>query len=258
MSIVFEIGNPNRPRGHALIYFHSREGNQVVVTYALALPVKMDFGKYLPPLLASQFGGMDIGDMSSFAAPPMPEAVPSIEMLEELAKLRNDDLVYAGPLSTNDVSSAIQDASEAVQEYVSLYQEYVANHDSVLSAPSDEKEDTNGDAESLEVQRMVYELLTERDRLSEGAKLVGSMRFAQGNNDNILAKETDISLEALENLLPSHFWVDRIRGAAKDASEHGAGMARLYVDRCYKLLDEDYETVKQIEEQITKELEDFA
>jgi hypothetical protein len=257
MPIVFEIGRPNHPRGHALIYFHSRETNQVVATYVLALPIKMDFGKYLPPLLASQFGGIDMGDLSTFAAPPMPETVDSIEALERLAKLRDDDLVYAGPLSTSDVASAIQDASDAVQEYASLYRQYNDTQPvpAVAAPPADQPGD---DSDAVDVQRMVYELLTERDRLSEVAKLVGSMRFAQQNKDDGLAKETDVSLEALESLLPSHFWVDRIRAAARDSSEHGAHMAQLYVERCYKLLDEDYGAVKQLEEQITSETGESA
>jgi hypothetical protein len=257
MSIVFEIGRPSHPRGHALVYFHSREANQVVATYVLALPIKMDFGKYLPPLLASQFGGIDMGDLSTFAAPPMPEVVDSIEVLERLAKLRDDDLVYAGPLSISDVTSAIQDASDAVQEYAALYNQYLSTQPvpAVTASSADQPAD---DSDSVDIQRMVYELLTERDRLSEVAKLVGSMRFAQQNKDEELAKETDVSLEALESLLPNHFWVDRIRAAARDASDHGANMARLYVDRCYKLLDEDYGAVKQLEEQITSEAGDSA
>ena len=112
MALTFEIGDPSFPKGHAIAYF--RSGADVLATYVLVLPISMDMGKYLPPLLASQLGGMAgnlIGEgMGSFAAPPVPEQVESLDYLERLAHVRGDDLVSGGTVVLGDVAAAMSEA----------------------------------------------------------------------------------------------------------------------------------------------------
>ena len=97
---------------------------------------------------------------------------------------------------------------------------------------------------------MLYELMTERDKLGELSKLVGTMRFATERDDGSLVAETDESIEALERLLPERYWTAKVRAAAKDTSENGAKLAQLYVERCYKLLDDDFAAVQLLEKRI--------
>jgi hypothetical protein len=220
----------------------------------------MDMGKYLPPLLASQLGGM-AGDimgegMGSFAAPPVPEQVESLDYLERLARVRGDDLVAGGSLASGDVAAAMSEAAEVVQEYARLYD---AHTKIATSAPgetptSDPREPTpltagEGDGGGR-VEHVLYELMTERDKLGELTKLVGTMRFATERNDAALADETDESIAALERLLPERYWAAKVRAAAKDMSENGAKLAQLYVERCYKLLDDDFAAVQLLEKRI--------
>ena len=244
MDLTFDLGNPRSPRGHALLYFHDRESREVVATYVLVLPVKMDIGKYIPPLLASQFGSVPMEELSTFAAPPMPERVESVVELERLAGLREDDLVYGGTLSLSDVAAAIQETHEAVQAYARLYQEHFSSQPDSIAASAEES------GAGADVQRVVYQLLSERDRLGELSRLVGTVRFALDREDRELAKETDASLGALRELLPEQYWVDRVRTAAHDISDAGATLARLYIERWYKLLDQDFEAVQELERQI--------
>ncbi len=248
MTLTFDIGDPDRPLGHAIVYFLS--GPDVLATYVVVLPVPMDMGKYLPPLLASQLGGM-AGEalgagMGSFAAPPAPEQVDGLPYLEELARLRGDDLVMGGNVTLGDIAAAMHEAAEAVQEYNRLYE----RHRDSVPAHAPEPAAIAGEA-SVDVQRMLYELLTERDRLGELSKLVGTLRFAQERGDTALVSESEASLEALERLLPMRYWTDRVRRAARDMSERGASLAQFYVERCYKLLDEDYAAVQDLERRIT-------
>ena len=243
MDLTFDLGDPQRPRGHALLYFHARDSQQVVATYVITLPIQMDMGKYIPPLLASQFGGIQTGELSAFAAPPLLEEVEGVAHLERLAELRQDDLVYGGTLPMSDIVMAIQ---EAVQAYARRYQEHLSIQPQAAVGQAEEP------SQGAEVQRVVYELLSERDRLGELSRLVGTMRFAVDREDRELVRETDASLEALQSLLPAQYWVDRVRAAAADVSETGTARAQLYVERCYKLLGQDFAVVQELERRIAE------
>ncbi|MCI0888239.1 MAG: hypothetical protein J4N28_01310 [Chloroflexi bacterium] len=254
MALTFDIGDADRPKGHAIVYFVSPTTSEVIATYVLILPIPMDIGKYLPPLLAAQLGGMAgeaLGEgMGSFAAPPMPESVESVGFLRELASLRGDDLVSGGSVVLGDPAAAMHETAEAVQEYQRLYRAYA----DAAGPPPDVPRalDAEGSAAGpADVQRVLYELMTERDRLGELSKLVGAMRFATGGADAALVEETEAGLEALEQLLPEHYWIAKVRAAARDASDAGALLAQVYVDRAYKLADEDFAAVELLEKRIT-------
>ena len=248
MDISFDRGDAQRPSGHALLYFADRDDGRIVASYVLVLPIKMDIGKYLPPLLASQLGSMVTeslgGPLTSFAAPPMPETVESVEALRQLAAVRGDDLVNGGAIAASDVAMAMQVTAEAVQAYAALYTQYLEAQPIGGKAPSDEL------AGGADVQRVIYEMLSERDRLTELSKLVGTLRFALERGDANLASETEASLQALAALLPGRYWVARIQAAASDLSDRGSTLASLYLDRCFKLASEDYAAVEGLERQI--------
>ena len=250
MALTFEIGESTKPRGHAIVYFRAG-GSEVLATYVLVLPISMDIGKYLPPLLASQLGGM-AGEMmaegmGSFAAPPVPERVESIDYLMDLARLRGDDLIAGGDVTLGDVTSAMSEAADVVQQYTALYQEYAG-----AAPPPQQDEPAALEAQGgADVQHVLYELMSDRDKLGELSKLVGTLRFATDHADTALADEADASLAALERLLPEHYWAAKVRIVAKDLSDAGGRRTQLYVERCYKLLDEDFPAVAEIERQIT-------
>jgi hypothetical protein len=250
MALTFDIGDPAAPRGHALLYFRDRDGNRFVATYVLVLPIKMDIGKYLPPLMAAQFGGLAgeaMGEgLEAFAAPPMPEEM-RVPALERLSRLRGDDLIGGGDISVDDIAAAMQATAEAVQEYSAMYRASVEVVPVVAVAEANRETDA---VESSDVHRVLFELLTERDRVAELAKLVGTLRFATDNGDEALAGESDTAMMALEGLLPEHFWVGRVRLAARDMTPAGESMARLLVERCYRLMDQDFPAVEDLERQI--------
>jgi hypothetical protein len=248
MTLSFDRGDSQRPRGHALLYFKDRDDGRILASYVLVLPIKMDMGKYLPPLLASQLGSLMTesltGPINSFAVPPMPEVVEGVEALGRLAEIRGDDLVNGGAIAGTDVALAMQASAEAVQAYALLYKQHL---DSQPRAEEVRGEEPGG----ADVQRVVYEMLSERDRLAELSKLVGTLRFALERGDAGLVHEAESSMGTLEELLPSRYWVARVRAAAQDLSEQGATLVKLYVERCYKLMAEDYAAVEALEQQIT-------
>ena len=108
MDIQFEIGDPSRPRGHALLYFRvDTEPDHVYGTYIVTLPITADLTKYVPPFLAAHLGSGDTGPLANFAAfamPPMSELVEGgYDRLVQLANLRSDDLVYGGSMFSYDL-----------------------------------------------------------------------------------------------------------------------------------------------------------
>ena len=249
MTLTFDIGDDRRPRGHALLYF-GRPETGLLATYAVLLPITLDLSKYLPPLMAAQLGGA-VGEMigansGSFAMPPVPEPVESYEWLRRAAELRGDDLLWGGDLDPADLAAAMQRAVEAVQEYAALHKSYL--DDSPAPVPAVESRPAEDGA--ADVQHVLYQLMGDRDRLAELSKLVGAMRFALVSNDEALIRESDASLGALAAALDARYWADRVRAAAQDPSDAAAKLAQLYVDRCYRLLDEDYAAVEALEAEI--------
>ncbi len=263
MALNFDIGDASAPKGHAIVYF--RAGTDILATYVLVLPITMDMGKYLPPLLASQLGGM-AGDimgqgMGSFAAPPVPERVESIDYLDRLAQTRGDDLIAGGNLILGDVPAAMSETAQVVHEYNALYEQsngppaatpLGAQHGGAPGGDLRTLDEERTNPDSARVEHVLFELMNDHDKLGELSKLVATMRFATERNDEALIDETDASIAALERLLPEHYWPGKVRAAAKDISTNGATLAQLYVERCYKLIGEDFPAVEQIEKKIAR------
>ena len=245
MDLNFEQGNQDQPRGHAILYY--RAGGEVLATYLVILPLTVDFAKYIPPVLASQVKNSGLEEFSAFAIPPVPEEAQSYEFLEELARLRGDDLIFGGEVRDNDFLEAAQRVNEATQAYAQLYQQgtgLAQRADILESGPSD-----------LTVDEVMLSLMSEKDRLGELAKLVGKLQFALEGKDTRLIEETESEIGALARHFPENYYIPRLIEIAKRSVEQGSRLAQLYLERCYKLADEDYRGLQAVEQAI-QELQD--
>ena len=241
MDLIFDKGSPEEPKGHALFYFRSGGGEKVLATYVVVLPISMDIAKYVPPLLASQFGGMAPREMSAFALPPVPEEVSGYEELVRLAEMRDDDLILGGTLYSTEPTSLIEAANEAVQRYAQLWADYLER------APFPEQaEEESG----LGVSEVLYSFMSDRDKLAEMAKLVGKLRFAVEGHDTALIKEAEEEILTLSRYLPENYRVARLLEVARLPQPIGGELAQLYLERCYRLSDGNEEGVRQLEERI--------
>lgn len=247
MALSFEIGSEGSPKGHALLYFDdSSQSGRWLVTYVVVLPVKVDLSRYLPPMFLSQvqMGNLDIQDMSAFAFPPVPEPADSRARLEQLATLRDDDLINGGALSGEDLQHSMMAVNELVQGYAQLCQRYQE------AAPSSEQEPQP--AGELSVSRFMYEFMSPSERLGELSKLISKLQFAVAGPDEHMVEETMGELRALASRFAEHFWMDHLIDAAGSSDDQGQRLAQLYLDRCYRLVDEDYLKAKAIEEEIER------
>ena len=241
MDLYFERGSRDAPKGHALVYFRQKfNQDEIMATYIITLPIKVDVAKYIPPMFAAQIQGMNAQELAGFAFPPFPEKVDSLAEIQRLAEARDDDLIDGGTGDANNPLDMVQVVNDLQQEYTRLWQQsQEAGRTPALSAePS--------------VNDLLYELMGETAKLSELSKLVGKLRFAIEGSDSRLMKEAEEEMLALAKYLPENYRVSRIMEVGAMASQMGATLAQLYLERCYKLYEEDYRRIQEVEGEIRK------
>ena len=241
MDLLFERGDRNRPVGHALVYFRADDG-RILAAYVIVPPIKFDLTKMVPEFLAGALQGMDFGfggDVMATPIPPIPEEVPSRAFLEALAESRQDDLVYAGGVVSSPQQPIIlmQEMQEAVQKYGELF-----------SARTDLPTEEEPSAPESAPAASRFTEMTERERLDEMTMLTGRLRdsLANGRPDQALQDE----IEQLAGHLPAKYRSQALVRAALTPGENGQRLAQLYLERSYKLFNEDYLDLERIDREI--------
>ena len=253
MDLQFEIGDPQRPRGHAILYFRvATEPDNVYGTYIITLPITADLTKYVPPFLAAHLGSAGSGPLanfSAFAMPPMSELVEGgYEQLVRLANVRNDDLVYGGSMFSYDLARMMESVAQAVQEYADLLVPHRRRGERLHPAPPRmppfplggvlSPRRGGGWRRERQPRRKRGALeLHERGatRLAEMGRLLGRLRFAQEGNDSAAIADVIAEMTALGRHLPDEFGIGSLVDAAHDTTPNGVQLAQLYLDRCYRL-----------------------
>ena len=250
MALDFKRGNPESPVGHAIVYFSdSSDPGKTGATYIMVLPISVDVAKYVPPFLSGHLEGMGTSDVSGFAFPPAPEPVENVAFIERIAELRGDDLIFGGSVNLEDTPELMSRVGDMVAEYHRAYQE-------LASTPREAPQETDPPTVS-EVDEVMYDMMGEADLLGEMSTLVGRLRYASEGGDQATIDDSIARLVAIGKRLPDNRRVDRIVAAATDMDDRSADLIRLYVDRAYALLREDYRRVGTLDGQIA-ELGDSA
>ncbi len=259
MDLQFDRGDHDSPSGHALLYFRvDTEPDKVYASYIVTLPIKADLTKYVPPFLASHLGALPLNDLSSFAMPPVPEPVADYETLERLSRQRGDDLVYGGNMFSFDLPRMMEAVSDAVSSYGDLY---VAAGKSAapagdLAALPEDPHALEEPAEPLDasfnVNDVLFSFMSESDKLSELSRLLGQLRFAVEGADRTAADEAGEDIRALARHLPDEFQVSNLLAVAQDTSERSSELAKLYLDRCFRLSAGDTGQAAELEAQIRR------
>jgi hypothetical protein len=269
MDLIFDRGDSQNPRGHALLYFRvDTEPDTVYATYVVTLPVKSDLTKYVPPFLASHLGNLPLSDLSAFAMPPVPEAIGSYAELERLSQLREDDLVYGGSMFSFDLPRMMETSTEAVQIYSSLCSDALAMSSTLAegaaeaigeelretleaaAVPEPEPEPEPEGDDSLNVNEVLFSFMSEIDKLGELSRLLGRLRFAVDGADKSEADEVGAEITVLARHLPENFKVTDLLNVAKDNSERTSQLAKLYIDRCFRLSAGDAGAAAELDDQI--------
>ena len=245
MDLTFERGNPNAPKGHAVVYFRSLEdSSQVQASYLVILPIPLNITKYIPPMFASQAAHLSPAGIAAFPFPPVPEVVESYEYLQSIAELRDDDLIYGGTLDSKDLEGALNKTTDIMQTYQSYYTTYKD------SAPRPSKEREPEPITGSSVDEVLLSFSSERDKLAELSKLIGKLRFGVDSRDSTLIKEGLAEMKVLGKHLAEKYDLDNIAKVVQIPGPRGQKLSQLYIERCYKLCDDDYAGVARAEEAI--------
>lgn len=276
MDLNFEIGDPNRPRGHAILYLRvDTEPDSVYAVYVVTLPITADLTKYVPPFLASQLGPAGdnpLASFSAFAMPPMPELVEGgYDHLVRLANLRNDDLLYGGSMFSYDLARMMESVASAVKSYSDAWAQTAptpaaapADDLALVGAgagpgaglpgiPGADPRSDPGESESdgMGVNEVLWSFMSEADRLGELGRLLGRLRFAQEGADADAITDITAEMTALGRQFPPEFNIASLIAAASDTTNaQGARLAQLHLERCYSLSAGDAAQVRHLDSEI--------
>ncbi len=245
MALNYEKGTSSTPKGHAIIYFsESLDPGKLYGTYMVVLPISVDMMKYMPPFLAPHAENLSTHELSAFAFPPIPETVDDYQTLVSLAELRDDDLINGGEIAMANPESVMTQVNTVVQQYAESYALITVNNKTENPTPLRES------SSELGINDVLYELMGDKDRLVELAKLIGKLRFAVEGSDQNQVNEVETELNSLAKNLPDRYNIPNIIDATKIQTKSGGELAQLYLERCYLLADENYSSIKAIDDRI--------
>ena len=231
------------------MFFRDGEApDEVWATYLVVAPIKMDLGKYIPAAFASQLAGqLSAAAPSAYPLPPVPEKFEAgLAALERLAELRNDDLIDGGTLRMSDPLFALQPVADIGAQYAERCANYVA------SAPLEEPapEPASSGTGALDVDDLLLQVMPDRDKIGRLARLAGTLRYAVDGGDLRLVDETVNEMQRVARHLGDKYRPQELIMAARSNQPRAAQLAELYLERCYRLVDEDYAAIADLDSKI--------
>jgi hypothetical protein len=248
--LTFRAGDPDRPRGHALLYFRDADDPDAVWgTYLVVAPIEMNLGKYIPAAFAPQLAGQLTGQgPAAYPLPPMPEKVEGgLAALERLAELRGDDLLDGGTLRLGEPWQAIQPITDTGSQYAEACASYFA---SAEPAPPRRDQEPALSGTEVDVDELLLQVMPDSEKVSRLARLMGTLRYAAEGRDQALADDTADEMRRIGRHLGEKYRLSELIEAAQSTGERSGELAQLYVERCYKLAEEDYAALPELERRI--------
>lgn len=244
--LTFRAGDPDRPRGHALLFFRDADDPDVAwATYLVVAPIQMDLGKYIPAAFATQLAGqLSASGPAAYPLPPVPEKIEGgLDWLERVANLRGDDLLDGGTLRMSDPLYALQPVSDVGTQYAEACARFVAS-DAVpdLEAPSN--------VSSSDVDELLMQVMPDSEKVGRLARLTGTLRYAVEGGDARQVAETVGDMERVARHLGDKYRPAELIAAARSSDARGAQLAQLFIERCYRLLEEDYAALAELDTKI--------
>jgi hypothetical protein len=154
----------------------------------------------------------------------------------------------------------MESVTEAVSSYGELYAaagksatvvggEAAAEEPEGLPSAEEPEEELDS---SFNVNDVLFSFMSEGDKLSELSRLLGRLRFAVEGADNAAADEAGEEIAALARHLPEEFRVANLLAVARDTSERSSQLAKLYLDRCFRLSAGDTGVAADLEAEIRR------
>jgi len=246
--LTFHAGDPDQPRGHALLFFRDADDPDVAwATYLVVAPIQMDLGKYIPAAFATQLAGqLAPSGPSAYPLPPVPEKIEGgLEWLERQAQLRGDDLLDGGTLRMSDPLYALQPVADVGAQYAEACARYAASAPtaaaSIEAAPA---------SSSVDVDDLLLQVMPDSEKVGRLARLTGTLRYALDGGDQRLVDETVGDMQRVARYLSEKYRPTELIQAARSTDVQAAKLAQLYIERCYRLVDEDYAAMAELDSKI--------
>jgi hypothetical protein len=259
MTLHFLKGNPQAPRGHAILMARIVNNPRLVfATYCIVPPIPTSpssLTKLLPPIFTSQIPLEELPGATGTVGMPFPPVLEEWprDQLERLADLRHDDLCDLGTISSTDDTMRLQMAITGSQEYAQFYENWLSSHSLTgpdIAAGIAITEPELETSSPLDTEELMIQTMPDRQKLAELGKLIGTARYALDGHDHTLLQETRRKMQRLARFLPDKYRGEELLRNATSPESRGAQLAELYLRRAYKLLDEEYADIPPIEQTI--------
>ncbi len=249
--LTFRAGDPDRPRGHALLYFRDADDPDVAwATYLVVAPIQMDLGKYIPAAFATQLAGqLTSASPSAYPLPPVPEKIEGgLAWLERVASVRGDDLLDGGTLRMSDPLYALQPVSDVGTQYAEACTRYLAEAPALAeSAPAS---GASSGSSGVDVDDLLMQVMPDSEKVGRLARMAGTLRYAVEGGDARLVDETVGDMERVARHLADKYRSTELIAAARSADTYSAQLAQLLIERCYRLVEEDYAALAELDAKI--------
>jgi hypothetical protein len=246
--LTFRAGDAERPRGHALLFFRDADAPDTVwATYLVVAPIQMDLGKYIPAAFATQLAGqLSSSSPSAYPLPPVPEKIEGgLAWLERVASVRGDDLLDGGTLRMSEPLYALQPVADVGTQYAEACTRFVSEAQTVAGPPSIEP--ATG---SMDVDNLLLQVMPDREKVGRLARLAGTLRYAVEGGDTRQVDETVGEMQRVARHLGDKYRPAELIDAARSNDPHSAQLAQLFIDRCYRLVEEDYAALAELDSKI--------
>ena len=134
----------------------------------------------------------------------------------------------------------MNDGRRKVENYSELYKK--SQNSNSTSIPES--------SEDLNVQNVMLSLMSEKDKLSEISKLIGKLQFAVEGKDSDQIQETEFEIQNISSYFPEEYKIGSILHLVKNNSLNSSKLIQLYIERCYKLADNDVDGILLLDKAI--------
>jgi hypothetical protein len=166
--------------------------------------------------------------------------------LEHLAELRGDDLIDGGTLRMSDPLYALQPVTDIGAQYAEGCTAFLASESVTASAQASSGAQPGG----ADVDDLLLQVMPDREKIGRLARLSGTLRYAIEGGDSRQVDETVAEMERVGRRLSEKYRSAELIAAARSPDPRAARLAELYLERCYRLVDEDYAALAELDTRI--------
>jgi hypothetical protein len=170
-----------------------------------------------------------------------------LEALERLAALRSDDLLDGGTLRMSDPLYALQPVTDIGAQYAEKCTAYLESAADVPALVEDRPAERQAE---VDVDELLLQVMPDREKVSRLARLTGTLRYAVEGGDARQIDETVADMQRVARHLSDKYRPAELIAAARSSEGNSAQLAELFLERCYRLIEEDYAALADIDRRI--------